>query len=163
MNTKGIRLGERVFVAAVAVGILLGLGASSASAQDPAEYDHLKCYSIRDLREETHTFTLEQLLPNGFPPNTVVENCKSAHRIARELCLDVKKSNVQPPPAGGVSALGPVPNAWKYLCYKLKCDKASKVPPDSGVLVRDQFGERLVRLGKVRRFCTPILDIQPLP
>lgn len=163
MNTKGIRPGERVFVAAVAVAILVGLGAPNASAQDPLEYDHLKCYSIKDQREDTHTFSLEQLLPNGFPPNTALENCKSAHRIAREICVDAKASNVQPPPPGGASALGPVPNAWKYLCYKLKCDSASKVPPGSSLLVRDQFGERVVRLNKVRRFCAPILDIQTTP
>jgi len=58
------------------------------------------------------------------------------------------KTNVSPAPVGGVDNTGP---AGRFLCYKLKCPKATLAQ----LQWHDQFGNRLVTPSVPKILCAP--------
>jgi len=66
----------------------------------------------------------------------------------RLLCVDAAKTNVQPTPPGGGPSGG---NAGKFVCYGIKCPKATFTP----VPVVDQFGDRTVQPSTAKMLCAP--------
>jgi hypothetical protein len=107
--------------------------------------DHLECYAIRDsLRESgvnparTYTADLNGLAPE---PGCVIK------MPAKYACVETSKTNVQPTPPGAA----PGAAAGHFLCYKLKCAKASPPP----VTLGDQFGTRAVTARSAKFLCAP--------
>jgi len=67
---------------------------------------------------------------------------------AKQLCVDVRTSDVTPPPPGTDPAVG---SAQRYLCYKTKCPKQETTLPAT-----DEFGSRVVVVKKLGLVCAPI-------
>ena len=93
--------------------------------------DHIECYKAKDARAKAR-YTMDLIAGvSGFANET---GC-TVQLGARQVCVQVTKQNVTPPPPGG----GPVPGpaaGTKFISYKLKCPKAT-VPPAG---FTDQFG-----------------------
>ena len=118
--------------------------AGTAGAQLIPNFDHLKCYNIKDFALKA-TYKVD-LLPEQQPPFTLEAGCKLVVP-AKLFCIDVVKQNVQPPPPGAA----PGPKAYDYLCYKLACPKQD-LPT---LLVTDQFGRRDVTVKPPKFLCAP--------
>jgi hypothetical protein len=129
---------------------------ANLSAQIVPNFDHLKCYNIKDFA--AHKVYKVDLLPEQRPPFNFEAGCKLVVP-AKLFCIDVVKQNVQPPPPGAA----PGPKAYDYLCYKVTCPKQN-LPT---VLVRDQFGQRDVVIKPPKFVCAPatkeILHTTPTP
>ena len=151
-----------------------------------SDFNHLECYKIRDVVAPPYNFDLVANDTDFLPPNTIEKNCV-LRRKADSLCIDVRTKNVSPaaPDDGQLqcadgtpcatdggqctdgsfcttnprtSSLGDIPNAWDYLCYKVRCDSPSQ--PGLGVFrtVKDRFGEREITLSRAWKVCVPILE-----
>jgi hypothetical protein len=108
-----------------------------------AQADHLQCFKIRDtIAKTSYTATLAPT-DAQFPvaPNCVV------HLPAKLLCVDVVKTIVPPPTPPGA---GPGLPAQKYLCYKVKCPKATP-----SATIQDQFGVHQVTVKGTSLLCAP--------
>ena len=164
-----MRIREMLIALAGCVGVALVLGVPVASADGDAcvppdnEFNYLECYRINDAKGFSYTLDLEQHEKNFLPANTVEKSCSIRKRDAFELCVDVKVKNINPTPPGGPSALGPIPNAWDYLCYKVRCDRQSRPARDTQVIVTDALGERSVTVKRLRKVCVPLLDKPGVP
>src|SRR5262245_45551784 len=102
---------------------LLLLFAATAGAQG----DHLQCFKIRDsVQKTTYAVTLAPT-DNTFP---VAAGCV-VRMPAKLLCVPVVKT-ITPGDPPGAEAGQP---AQKYLCYKVKCPKATPT-----ATIHDQFG-----------------------
>jgi hypothetical protein len=129
---------------------------ATAGAQIVPNFDHLKCYAIKDFAAKK--IYKVDLLPEQQPPFNLEAGCKLVVP-AKLFCIDVIKQNVQPPPPGAA----PGPKAYDYLCYKLACPK-QQLPT---ILVHDQFGSRDVVVKPPKFLCAPatkeILHQTPSP
>jgi len=118
---------------------LMLLSAATAGAQA----DHLQCFKIRDtIAKTSYTATLAPT-DAQFPvaPNCVVR------LPAKLLCVDVVKTIVPPPTPPGAAPGLP---AQKYLCYKVKCPKATPT-----ATIQDQFGTHQVTVKGTSLLCAP--------
>jgi hypothetical protein len=120
---------------------MIGLIAASASAQP---FDHLVCAKVKDPAPRG-VYTAS-LTPSGadLPAAT---GCL-IKVPAKELCVDVSKSDVTPPPPGAPAGAP----AQRYLCYKTKCLKQ-----EATVAATDQFGSRVVAVKKLGLVCAPLV------
>src|SRR5689334_23317877 len=125
----------RPTLAALVAPLLL---AAAARAQPVA--DHLKCYKVKDSQAKTtYTADLGGLIAE---PGCII-------KVPGNLfCTQATKTNVTPPPLGGVDNTGP---AGRFLCYKVKCPKATVAP----FQWHDQFGDRQLTPSTPKILCAP--------
>ncbi len=146
------RLGSFVVVAAAALSLR-----SEAAAQSGGAFDHLQCFAIRDpvLRGAATA----DLVPEQAPSFLAQRGCK-IKMPARFYCTDVRKQNLNPPPALPIGG----EEAGDYLCYRVACPQGTS--PDasrSGILVEDQFGARDIKIARrAQLLCVPAQP-QPTP
>ncbi len=120
----------------LAVALLFGILTASAQAQVA---DHLKCYKIKDPATKT-TYKADL---GGL---TAEPGCVIAVP-GKMLCVQTAKSNLNPPP----QVPGSGPATGRFLCYKLKCAKATL----AAVAWTDQFGARSVTPIGPKLLCAP--------
>jgi hypothetical protein len=137
-----------------------------------AFFDHLKCFKVKDARLPVNHVL--DFIPHENVTFPAFAGCKFGPR-ALTMCIDVAKQNVVPPPANPTDIAFPplppappaddgtpgngteVPNAWDYLCYKIKCPVPT--PAITTFNVTDQFASGPVTVVmKAFRLCAPILD-----
>jgi hypothetical protein len=149
MDTMTVR--TRLGALAVAVAMLAG---APAAAVDGA--DHLKCYHVRDAQR------LQALVDVGTARFPIEQGCKLSSKSV-ELCVPaekvVREARVDGQPIVPDPTFGP-PAAGEYVCYKLVCPKAERLPPTDTVGVEDQFGPRSLSHLRPSRLCTPATDVQ---
>jgi hypothetical protein len=123
--------------------LVLALTALLAPPVRGQPFDHLTCYKVRD--PAARALYVADLTPrDGALP---VESGCSIRVPAKLLCVDVRKTNVSPPPPGAPAGA----EAQKYLCYKVRCEKGERV-----VSSTDQFGARDVVVRTARLVCAPV-------
>jgi hypothetical protein len=127
-----------MFVSRLAAALVAVLTNSAAWAQT----DHLQCFKIKDLAGKA-AYTLD-LVP-GDGDFSVAAGCEIT-LPAKQLCIDVAKTNVVPPAPGGVVGSP----AQKYLCYKVKCPKQ-----ELATAALDQFGTHSIELKSSSLLCAP--------
>jgi hypothetical protein len=93
--------------------------------------DHFKCYKTKDVRPKA-TYTMD--LMAGVAGFTNETGC-TVKLGAKQICVQVTKQNVNPPPPGGGPLPGPSSGA-RFVSYKLKCPKQTLGPGN----FTDQFG-----------------------
>jgi hypothetical protein len=102
--------------------------------------DHLKCYKIKDAQaKQKYTADVAGLVPEVGCLVSVP---------GKLLCVAATKTAVSPAPPGG----GATSAAGRFVCYKLKCPKAT-LPP---LAVSDQFGARNVQPSTPKMLCAPV-------
>lgn len=140
MNTR--RLG--LFTAPAILGVFL------VSAPAFAQFDHLKCYKIKDNQRvfvaSAHTV---DLVPEHSPPFDP-EDC-TVKMKAKFFCTDVRKENVLPLPPGAPAG----PDTTQYVCYKFKGRCSPAVPVGLTVDVTDQFASGSIEIKKAGMLCAP--------
>jgi hypothetical protein len=135
--------------AALLVGVFL-LSATSVLAQvGTTNFDHLKCYKIKDPLKVKHTV---DLIPEQIQQFATETGCQ-LKSPAKFFCIDVQKVNVQPTPGGPPISGG---KARDYLCYKLKCPTIKKP-----LSVADQFGARDIVVIGPDHLCAPAVKGTP--
>lgn len=140
----GMRYGNGAF--SLMLGAVLGFvwiaSAVPASAQ---EFDHLKCFRMRDQK----TFRAADVDLAALPVQFGLESCEIKGG-AKEFCVPVTKTvtNIED---GVVGTLDGDPVSYSRLCYKLKCPRNTLTPET----VTDQFGERTIEKFKAFKLCTP--------
>jgi hypothetical protein len=108
-----------------------------------AQADHLQCFKIKDaIAKATYTVNLAPT-DARFP---VATGC-AVRLPAKLLCIDVVQTIVPPPTPPGA---GPGNPAQKYLCYKVKCPKATPT-----ATIQDQFGTHQVTVKGTSLLCAP--------
>lgn len=126
--------------------------AGSAAAQ---EYDHLKCFKVKD----TKTFksaTADLTVTGGHFAG--MENCQIKPK-AKEFCVPVDKSNVVVEEGAETPVIGQE-LSFDRLCYKVKCPSLTVPGPQA---YADQFAANRELGGfKVSTICTPAV-IGPVP
>ena len=141
----------RIVVAAVAAAVV---SASLPAYANDRDYDHLKCFKIRDSLTDRRTIYLADIFPES--PFASQSDCR-LRLPAMHFCVNVAKENVQV--NGEPFATLPVPGAEEgrdYLCYDLKCDR-DRLEVDA----LDQFGARPLRVRKSDFLCMPANKIAP--
>lgn len=119
---------------AVMVGALV-LAVGQAAAQPAPLFDHLKCYKVKPPKGSGKVKPTKYQL--DLIPHQTIFNVEKGCRLVDKpklFCIDVQKTNVQPP----APITAPGHPAQDYLCYKIKCPSGVKVP----FTVTDQFGTR---------------------
>jgi hypothetical protein len=138
-------------IVALAAGIVLA-GVSASEAQ----FDHLKCYKIRDTTRSfvanSHALDLLSDEPSIFPDEACNVKVK-----AKFYCTDVDKQNVVPAPPGAPD--GPQPG--DFLCYKFKGRCTPSIPSGTTLNVVDQFASGSIGLIKAGMLCAPANVIAP--
>ncbi len=132
------------------------LSANTVAAQLTANFDHLKCYKVKDFGPKK--LYKADLIPEQHPPFPLEPGCKII-ASAKLFCIDVVKTNVQPNPPGAPA--GPKTN--DFLCYKIACPK--QVLPTT-LVVSDQFGTRDIAIKPPKFLCAPArkqLILHPTP
>ncbi len=127
----------------------LVIPAGAAKAQ-PAPFDHLKCYKIKDARGFAEKVYKVDLVPEQKPPFDD-ERCVVKMK-AKLFCIDVDKANVDPPLPGVAQ---PAPQATDYLCYKFKGKCTPPVPKDFKIEVTDQFASGTIVIKRAGFLCSP--------
>jgi hypothetical protein len=147
------RRGLSVLCSALALVLFTG---ATAGAQIVSNFDHLKCYKLKDFAKKA-SYSVD-LLPEQRPPFNFEQGCK-LKVPAKLFCIDVDKVNVQPPPPP--PGAPPGPKAHDYLCYAVKCPK--QVLPQ--LVVTDQFGRRDVFIKPPKFVCAPAVKdiLHPTP
>ncbi len=153
-----MRSGTPIFIAVAGVATFGLLASRSASSQpiDPP-FDHLACYRIQDANAgEKYTVDLTPAQSEFLAETGCVLKGQ-----ARSLCIDVRKTNVDPLPPLDIEGQ----EAQSYLCYRLRCPKKARgrrdgagKPQDeqASLLMEDQFGDRdVVAGGSPFRLCAP--------
>lgn len=142
--------------AAASAAILLFVGATPSPAQTS---DHLKCYKVGDSHNYQATANLDTnaLQAAAFPGET---NCRIVVK-SKEFCVPVAKTRfvdfTNPKEAPEVELAGQdLQN--DYLCYKVRCDKPTVLPPATQLVV-DQFGTHTVSGFRTAKVCTPAVKI----
>jgi hypothetical protein len=129
--------------------LVLLLFASGASAQTSV-FDHLQCFPLKDALRSTPLHA--DLEPEQAPPFALAPGCRVKFP-AKFLCVDVAKTNVQPPgttlPIGGDTTRD-------FLCYAVRCPTPAAGLPT--LTVSDQFGERTVRVRPSKYLCAPAIN-----
>jgi hypothetical protein len=139
-----------------AVAAVILLTATTGSAQLTPFFDHLKCYAIKDFLH-VKPFKAD-LIPEQVAAGFQVEPGCKIIMPAKLFCIDVRKTNVQPPPPFVVNGTS---NARDYLCYKIACPKQQPLPQ---LVIRDQFGRRDVFIKPPKFLCAPAeKENQPTP
>src|SRR5690242_16359123 len=110
------------------------------AAQAQPVPDHLRCYKVKDSQAKA-SYTADV---GGL----VVESGCLIKVPGNLFCTEATKTNVSPAPLGGVDNTGP---AGRFLCYKLKCPKATAAP----FQWHDQFGDRQLTPGASKLVCAP--------
>lgn len=102
---------------------------------DPGRYyyqpDLRAASDIRDRRNiQDRIFDLELHELNILTP-AFSRGCRLLEIEAEEICLDARKIMVGGSPASAPTTLDEIPNAWEYLCYVVRCERAPKpgLPP----------------------------------
>ncbi|HYC56756.1 MAG TPA: DUF4215 domain-containing protein [Candidatus Binatia bacterium] len=122
--------------------ILAFTGVATAGITAP---DHLHCYKIKDSNDKL-IFTLNMSPDAGGLPEASGCTVKTK---SKEFCTPAVKTLVEPPnPVNDVDGQR-LTNG--FLCYKLKCPKATL----NDMHVSDQFGTRTISGFKVKRVCVP--------
>jgi hypothetical protein len=121
--------------------LIVGLAGSTAGAQP---FDHLLCSRVKDPAPKAAY--VASLTPSG-PELPGAAGC-IIKVPAKQLCVDVTKTDVSPPPPGAPSGAP----AQRYLCYKTKCPRQ-----DVQVPAMDQFGSRVVLVVKPGLVCAPVV------
>jgi len=141
-------------IAPVTVGDQFGAGSFTVGAASrllvpalpgPAN-DHFKCYKTKDARPKA-SYTMDLMAGVAGFVNEIGCTVKLG---AKQLCVQVTKQNVAPPPPGGGPGAGPGSGA-KFLLYNLKCPKGT-VPPDT---FTDQFGAGTFTPGTAKTLLVP--------
>jgi len=138
---------------AVALSVTFSIAAAACAAGSSyaADYDHLKCYKIKDQK----TFKSAAADLDALQARFGLENCR-IKPAAKLMCVPATKTVTElvdgtPEPVAGVT------QSDSRLCYKIKCPK-SEIEP---LVMTDQFGTREVRGFKAVRLCTPAIDSAP--
>jgi hypothetical protein len=124
----------------------LALGVAIAAPASAQNFDHLKCFKIKD----TKTFkkaTADLTVTGG--PFAGMQNC-TISAGSKEFCVPVHKMNVvvtegTEAPTSGQEHL------YDRLCYKVKCPAGGA----SNASYADQFGTHALGGFKVSTICTP--------
>ena len=149
-------LSRRYITAMGALVALSLLTATTASAQLVPNFDHLKCYKVKDFAQKK-VYKVD-MLPEQRPPFNLETGCKLIVP-AKLFCIDVIKFNVQPQPPGAPAGQ----KAADYLCYKVACPKQT-LPM---LVITDQFGARDVQIKPPKYLCAPatkqIIHQTPVP
>lgn len=124
------------------LSVLVAVWAGPASAAPV--FDHLQCFRIKDLLEKT-TYTAD--LTAADPVFVAAERGCEIQMPARMLCVDARKTNVEPVPPGAPDG---VP-AQKYLCYRAKCGRTRP-----STVLEDQFGVHLFSINSTTMICAPV-------
>ena len=115
----------------------------AGSRADAQPFDHLLCSRVKDPAPKAAY--VASLTPSdaGLPaaPGCIIKV------PAKQLCVDVSKTDVSPPPPGAPAG----PAAHRYLCYKTKCPRQVVHFPAA-----DQFGSRVVEIRKTGLVCAPL-------
>ncbi len=140
----------RVALAAIVVAIA---GASNPVHANDLDYDHLKCFKIRDSLVDRRTIYLADIYPQA--PLAARADCR-IRLPASHFCVNVAKEEVQV--NGEPFDTFPVDadSGRDYLCYDLKCDRDRR-----DVDAFDQFGARTLRIRKSDFLCMPANKIPP--
>jgi len=144
-------ISRRHISATGALAALSLLAATTAAAQGLVPFDHLKCYKVTDSIKGVYKV---DLVPQQAPPFSVEQGCKLVVP-AKLFCIDVQKTNVQPPPPLSVNGA----NTRDYLCYKVTCP--GKI--DFAQSVRDQFGQRPLKVKPPKLLCAPAVKVFATP
>ncbi len=119
----------------------------------PGQFDHLKCYKIKDPLKLRGRVDL-------FSPQFGPEDCR-IHK-AKLFCVPASKRVVNAfddsQPIDPLAVFGP-PAPGDRICYQIKCRKP--YPPDQ--LVTDQFGTRVIEELRPDLLCTPAYKGMPPP
>jgi len=148
------------------VGLAMMAVSSSATAQvvDYDVYNHLECYQIRDVKDGIlYTAEINSLDLTMLPPNTFGKSCQFK-KFSREYCVAAQTQNVVPtPPSEFVDPPpnGPVPTAFDYICYKVRCNRSDQPPAGQTVTIEDRFGPRQVAVKQMKKLCVPIVNKGP--
>jgi len=134
------------------VFVCSALAATTGHAQN---FDHLKCYKIKD----PHNFSAAaDLTPFQVPPFAVELGCKIRVK-GTEFCIPVDKALL---PGSGTVPSAPVsgqPLQNDFICYNIKCPASgTTIPP---VVASDQFGSRTLQKFRVKRLCVPAIKGLP--
>ena len=163
MQKKSIRSTTPALLIASLATILVGRALTQAHAQTPPDFDHMKCYAIKDPQKpKQFTATLAPKLTHDFvtePGDTIVggftiKGCRI--RVpAKFFCIDVDKQNAKEvlPPYKPAQWTTPGPESGERLCYVLSCPnvQAKSLP------IIDQFGTRTIEIkNKTMYLCTPV-------
>ncbi len=131
--------------------------ATSASAQTPV-FDHLQCFRLKDgLKRSPLQADLD---PEQAPPFALAPGCKVKFP-AKLFCIDVDKTNVQPP---GTTLPISGDTTRDFLCYAVRCPTPAGGLPT--LTVSDQFGERTITVKPSKYLCAPAIKgpaPQPTP
>jgi hypothetical protein len=148
--------------AGAVVGLAMMMAASSATAQavNYDDFNHLECYQIRDIKDGIpYTINVNSMDTSMLPPNTFNKSCQFK-KFSREYCVAAQTQNVNPePPSENVDpGNGPVPTAFDYICYKVRCNRANQPPTGQSVTIEDRFGARQVMVRQMKKICVPIIN-----
>jgi len=146
----------RLVLAATAIAIV---GASTTVHANGFDYDHLKCFKIRDSLTDRRTIYLADIYPTGAFQTQL--DCR-LRLPASHFCVNVAKENVEIIGQVDGEPFEPLPvdsdDGRDYLCYDLKCDR-DRLEADA----LDQFGARRIRIRKSDFLCMPANKIVPTP
>ena len=119
-----------------------------ASALPAWAADHLQCFAIKDgapkAQYSADLFPTDDTFPRASGCVVTVP--------AKQLCIDVDKTNVVPAPPGAPAGAP----AQQYLCYKVKCPKAQPT-----TTLTDQFGTHPVEIKSTKFLCAPASVVLP--
>lgn len=138
-----MRASPRSLVFTVFAVLVTGWTASASAAE---VFDHLQCFRIKDLLEKT-TYTAD--LTAADPIFVAAERGCEIQMPARMLCVDARKTSVEPAPPGAPDGL----QAQKYLCYRAKCGRTRP-----STVLEDQFGTHLFSINSTSMICAPVTD-----
>ncbi len=136
--------------------LVLAIAATSGLAHaNDLDYDHLKCFKIRDSLTDRRTIYLADVYPQA--PLAARTDCR-LRLPAAHFCVNVAKEEVEVNGEPFDTLLVEADPGRDYLCYDLKCDR-DRLDVDA----LDQFGARRLRIRKSDFLCMPANKILPSP
>jgi hypothetical protein len=126
----------------------------------PATWNHMTCYKVKEVKESKPYPSDLEFTMSAHDEGYDLENCEIRTAKAQKLCIDVemipdlRRTDPTPPAIGAYP-----PNAWGYLCYRVKCDP-KKLAKGFRVRVEDGFYNRSreVTVSSIKEVCLPLLD-----
>jgi hypothetical protein len=158
-----MRVRDTLFGAAIGLAMMLVSSSATAQVVDYDTYNHLECYQIRDVKDGIlYSAEINSLDEAMLPPNTFGKSCQFK-KFSREYCVAAQTQNVVPvpPSEGAVAGNGPVPTAFDYICYKVRCNRSDQPPAGQTVTIEDRLGSRQVAVKQMKKLCVPIINKGP--
>ncbi len=134
--------------------LIVLLGGTLAGGSVQAQFDHLKCYKIKD------PVKLKGIVDLNSPQFGLEAGCKIGK--AKLFCVPATKTVLQAEDKATGLPIVPLPvtgpNPGDRVCYKVKCPQP--FPPDTAIA--DQFGIRTVTKFKPSIVCAPAYKHAPV-